>query len=72
MCGVFCLIKQGEKSSAPAKAVAFCSAKHYVRHETHYSQEVMSEKLGLTRKKYRKYEKEIMYPDADTDRKSVV
>ena len=38
----------------------------YVRHETHYSQEVMSEKLGLTRKKYRKYEKEIMYPDADT------
>ncbi|EEU98829.1 hypothetical protein DWZ31_00585 [Roseburia intestinalis] len=27
MCGVFCLIKQGEKSSAPAKAVAFCSAK---------------------------------------------
>lgn len=38
----------------------------YVRHETHYSQEVMSEKLGLTRKKYRKYEKEIMYPAADT------
>ena len=38
----------------------------YVRHDTHYSQEVMSEKLGLTRKKYRKYEKEIMYPDADT------
>ena len=32
----------------------------YVRHETHYSQEVMSEKLGLTRKKYRKYEKEII------------
>ena len=35
------------------------SMPEYVRHETHYSQEVMSEKLGLTRKKYRKYEKEI-------------
>lgn len=38
----------------------------YVRLQTNYSQETMSEILGITRKKYRKYEKEFIYPDADT------
>lgn len=37
----------------------------YVRNVTHYSQDVMSKMLGVTRKKYRKYEKEQLYPDAD-------
>lgn len=38
----------------------------YVRTVMHYSQDTMLSKLYVTRKKYRKYEKEIIYPDADT------
>lgn len=37
----------------------------YVRTVLHYSQDTMSEKLCLPRKKYRKYEKEQEYPDAE-------
>ena len=38
----------------------------YVRYSMHYSQDIMSSKLCVTQKKYRQYEKELIYPDADT------
>ncbi len=38
----------------------------YVRTVLHYSQDTMCEKLYLPRKRYRRYEKEQEYPDAET------
>lgn len=37
----------------------------YVREQLHYSQLTMADELGLGIKKYRKLEKELIYPDAE-------